>query len=131
MSELSSFDEIQLDTRLHSNALQQLRSFDPQGRSTVVLRILGVFVASGHKQIVQLEQALAAGDSQVVGRIAHSLKPSAHAIGAPCLAKVAEAAETEVRAGRFVPSEAPIALLLPALRAGVAAAQREIEALSA
>jgi HPt (histidine-containing phosphotransfer) domain-containing protein len=131
MSELSSSDETQLDTRLSSDALTQLRSFDPQGRSLVVLRILGVFVASGHKQIAQLEAALVAEDAQVIGRIAHSLKPSAHAIGAPGLAKVAEACETEIRAGRCVLNAAPIALLLPALRAGVAAAQREIEALSA
>jgi len=60
-------------------------------------RILGYFRDDGARSIVQMEEALAAGDAAAMVRPAHTLKGEARQFGCQRLGDIAEAIETTAR----------------------------------
>ena len=64
---------------------------------TDLTRILGYFREDGAKSIVQIEEALAAGDATTMVRPAHTLKGEARQFGCQRLGDIAEAIEKTAR----------------------------------
>jgi two-component system, sensor histidine kinase and response regulator len=114
--------------RLDAQALDKLRALDPSGNSGVVRRILSTFVTSAQRQRETFVAAQAAGDLVALGRIAHTVRPTAHHIGAFGLAQVADALERAVRAGTADAHSGPAAQFTAMLDEAVAATELELQA---
>ncbi len=81
-------------------AIAGLRSVAEGDGGAFFRELVDIFLADTPKRLVELEQALAAGDLGTAGRAAHSVKGSAGNFGAAALARAALRAESEAKAGR-------------------------------
>jgi two-component system sensor histidine kinase/response regulator len=71
---------------IHIQLLDQMPELDPLGRRALVHRILNAYLDGSVGPVAQIEQAIAAGDAEILRRAAHSLKSSSANIGAESLA---------------------------------------------
>lgn len=84
---------------LDAAAMTQLQALDPTGRGEFVRRVLLAFESSSARLLQQLEVARAATDRPAMRLVAHTLKSSSAAIGAPRLSQLCAAAEKAIRLG--------------------------------
>ncbi|MFY9510805.1 MAG: Hpt domain-containing protein [Rubrivivax sp.] len=85
--------------QLDAQALAKLRELDPEGRHGVVQRVLQTFETTLQRQAAELREARDRGDMPVMGRIAHTIKPSSAAVGALALSALCADVERQVRNG--------------------------------
>lgn len=85
--------------QLDAQALAKLRELDPDGRHGVVQRVLQTFESTLQRQAAELREARDRGDVAVMGRIAHTMKPSSAAVGALALSALCADVERQVRNG--------------------------------
>lgn len=85
---------------LDAQALARLGELDPAGQAGLVQRVLRTFAASLDKLALQLGQARAAGDSDAIRHVAHTLRSSSASVGAVELARICAEIERRVRDGR-------------------------------
>lgn len=85
--------------QLDAQALAKLRELDPDGRHGVVQRVLQTFESTLQRQTAELREARDRGDMAVMGRIAHTMKPSSAAVGALALSTLCADVERQVRNG--------------------------------
>jgi HPt (histidine-containing phosphotransfer) domain-containing protein len=86
---------------LDASALAGLRDLDPQGRNGLVQRVVKAFRESLARQLPQLRSALAAGDTNAIRNVAHTLKSSSASIGALRLSALCAELEAAVRSGQL------------------------------
>jgi len=85
--------------QLDAQALAKLHELDPDGRHGVVRRVLQTFETTLARHIAELSEARDRGDMAVMGRIAHTMKPSSAAVGALALSALCADVERQVRNG--------------------------------
>ena len=78
---------------LDPEAINNLRSLDPEGGDTFLREVAGIFIEDTPKRLAELEQSLAAGDAPTFIRAAHSIKGASANLGAVALRAVAEQLE--------------------------------------
>ena len=107
-------------------ALQRLHELDPDGRHSVVQRVLTAFEQSLTRMCTVLQgQAQAqAAESGVVSGIAHTLKSSSASVGALALARACAEVEAHLR-------DHPYAPLLPQIEKLLAQANAATQAVRA
>jgi HPt (histidine-containing phosphotransfer) domain-containing protein len=98
-------DEAGLDER----ALAQLRALDPDGRHSVLPRVLAAFETSLLKLQAQLSELSAYTDARAIGDIAHTLKSSSASVGALTLSRLCADAERAARTGDLARLEDAVA----------------------
>jgi len=81
--------------------LEGLRELDPNGGTDLVKQVLGMFLDTTPKALARLREAIAAGNSEAVGRAAHTLKSSAANVGAESLSLGYSELEKLGRTGRI------------------------------
>lgn len=111
---------------LDAVALQRLHELDPDGRHSVVQRVMSAFESSLARMCTVLQgQAQAeAADSDVVAGIAHTLKSSSASVGALGLARACADVEALLR-------QDPQAELLPQIEKLLAQATAALQAVRA
>ena len=67
------------------NVLEALRELDPDGGMGLAREIMRTFLASAQQRVEHIEQAIASGDSEILGQAAHALKSSSANVGAETL----------------------------------------------
>jgi len=87
-------------TVLDAEALAKLRALDPDGRSGILLRVLGTFEGSLKRLMLQFEAARAGMDLPVLRHVAHTLRSSSASIGALALSRCCLELETRIRDGQ-------------------------------
>jgi len=85
--------------QLDAQALAKLHELDPDGRHGVVRRVLQTFETTLVRYVADLAEARDRGDMAVMGRIAHTIKPSSAAVGALALSVLCADVERQVRNG--------------------------------
>ncbi len=99
-----------------------LADLEAQADAQFVSELVATFLDESRDLIVQIADALCAGDVLGLRRLAHSLKSSSASVGAVALAARAEEIERLARDGAL----APTALLVPALDEHFARVEREL-----
>jgi len=84
---------------LDPRALDQIRALQKPGDSTLVNRIVGVYLESSPALIERLRVGLRDGDAVAVREAAHALKSSSASLGAATLAALAQQLEAKGRSG--------------------------------
>ena len=79
-------------------ALARLSELDPGGQGGLVMRVLQTYADSLRQLLDELRQARAAGRTDVLGRVAHTLKSSSASIGASGFVALCARAEASIRA---------------------------------
>lgn len=79
-------------------ALARLSELDPDGRGGLVKRVLQTYAESLQRLLAELRQARADRRSDVLGRVAHTLKSSSASIGASGFVAMCARVEAAVRA---------------------------------
>lgn len=110
--------------RLDKSALDELRQLESGDTPGFFADVCRQFVADAGKRIDMLEEAARAGDTEVAGRHAHSLKSMAATVGAERLSGVSARLERAAREGRTWPHEETIGWL----RGELEQVARELEA---
>jgi len=87
---------------LDEAALRKLHELDPDGRRSVVNRVLTAFESSLVRWLGQLEGHPDPIDAATLGYIAHTLKSSAGSVGAVDLAQACADIERRLRSGQAV-----------------------------
>jgi len=82
-----------------SQIVAMLRSLGADGEPDAFISMTTLFVASAAGLLATLREALAAGDAQAVGRVAHALKGSAANLGAVRLADACRELEEALPSG--------------------------------
>ncbi len=82
---------------LDAQAFARLVELDPSGHSGVVQRVLSTFESALQRQLSEAQAALAAGQFNELGRLAHTVKSAAAAVGALRLSAVCAEVEVAVR----------------------------------
>ena len=77
--------------------LARLRELDPDGRHSVVRRVLATYESSLVRQIQQLRAEATAGGGAGLAALAHTLKSSSASVGALALARACAAVEQRAR----------------------------------
>lgn len=81
--------------------IEALRDLDETGSMDLAQEIFGAFLASSTPRLAELKVALAQGDAQSVGKLAHALKSSAANVGALLLSAQCQELEKLARDGRL------------------------------
>lgn len=84
---------------LDQSVIDVLRSLTPPGEPDVLNEVLSLFLAEVPPRLEKLRNAQAAGDIELIHRIAHSLKGSAGNIGANAMFAVCKELDEKSRAG--------------------------------
>jgi HPt (histidine-containing phosphotransfer) domain-containing protein len=84
---------------LDAAALDALRALDPHGGDGIMNRVLTAFEKSLTSMLAQLRQQWVEGQTEVVFRIAHTLKAPAASCGALVLSQLAREVEQRHRPG--------------------------------
>lgn len=85
------------DSPLDSRALAQIRALQRPGQPSVLKKIIHLYLDSSLVLFQQLQQAIAAGDSELLRQAAHSLKSSSANLGAMQLAALCKELERQGR----------------------------------
>ncbi len=93
-------------TAIDLRVLEQFREFDPQGGSGLMRQIVDIFLRSSDPLVVQVQQAVAAGDAETLRQSAHSLKSSSANVGAKTLSELFRSLEGLGREGNLDAAEA-------------------------
>jgi histidine phosphotransfer protein HptB len=109
---------------LDLHALDRLRDLDPQGTQGVLPRVLRAYEQSLLRHGDDLRAAMAAGDTERVSRIAHTLKSSSASVGALRLSRLCAELERAMRTE-------PLAALQPQVEALIHEAQQVLAAVRA
>ena len=88
--------------RLDPAALKRLSELDPGGQGALVSRVLKAYIGSLASLRDELRQARESGASDVMRRVAHTLKSSSASIGAADFVALCARVEAAVRAGDSV-----------------------------
>ena len=70
---------------INPKALEALRELDPDGGMGLAREIMRTFLASAQERVGHIEQAIASGNSEILGQAAHALKSSTANVGAETL----------------------------------------------
>jgi two-component system, sensor histidine kinase and response regulator len=70
---------------INLKVLDALREIDPDGGMGLAREIMRTFLASAQERVVNIEHAIASGDSEILGQAAHALKSSTANVGAETL----------------------------------------------
>jgi signal transduction histidine kinase/DNA-binding response OmpR family regulator/HPt (histidine-containing phosphotransfer) domain-containing protein len=70
---------------INGKVLEALRELDPDGGMGLAHSIMRAFLESARQHVAHIEQAMASGDSAILGKAAHALKSSAANVGAETL----------------------------------------------
>ncbi|MEY8878183.1 MAG: response regulator, partial [Leptothrix sp. (in: b-proteobacteria)] len=84
---------------LDAQALHRLRALDPSGQNRLVERVLKAFDAVIGRMLTQLAEGQAAQDAQAVRQVLHTLKSSAHQVGALTLSQQCAQCEFQLSQG--------------------------------
>ena len=76
-----------------------LASFPGPERAALIRELIDTFIQDGERQIGLLHAAAEAGDADALARISHSLKGSAHAMGAASIIELSGSIEESARSG--------------------------------
>ena len=86
---------------LDMTVIESLRDLDETGSMDLAQEIFSVFLSSSARRLVELNAAIAQGDVQSLGKIAHALKSSAANVGALVLSEHFRELEKLAREGRL------------------------------
>ncbi len=86
---------------INLRVLEALREIDPDGGMGLARKILRTFLESTHERVMRIEQAIACGDSEILGQAAHALKSSTANVGAETLSRLYKELETLGREHRI------------------------------
>jgi HPt (histidine-containing phosphotransfer) domain-containing protein len=91
---------------LDPQALENLRSIDPEGGAEFVRELVNIFLVDTPQRMAEIEQHTGSRDATKLTRAAHSIKGSAGAFGASRLAALAAEIEAQGLGSEFdhVPS---------------------------
>ena len=106
-------------------AIENLRTISPDDGGEFLRELIDIFLADTPKRIAEIEQALAAGNTEKLTRAAHSIKGSSGNFGAMQLTTLARDLEEQGKAGDI----AAVRVSLPALQAEFARVQPVLEQL--
>ena len=112
---------------LDRQALDSIRQAVPTQGDSLVERVVRRYLDQSPGLIAGLRAAAAAGDQDILGRVAHSLKSSSATIGARAVAALCREIETAVRSGQRRPDLADIDRLEAAYARAVPLLEGEIE----
>ncbi|MDE3085062.1 MAG: Hpt domain-containing protein, partial [Verrucomicrobiota bacterium] len=70
---------------LDPEALNNLRSLDPDGGDAFLREVTGIFLEDTPKRLAELDRSLTAGDAPTFIRAAHSIKGASANLGATAL----------------------------------------------
>lgn len=115
-----------LGADLDVQALDQLRSLDPDGSSGIFKRLVEAFLQDTPVQLQKLHEAIAANDSSTAARHAHTIKGSGGNFGARRLASICKEVELAAHAGNW----ASVQSLVPKVEAEFAAVQTALTELA-
>ncbi|MFT3822253.1 MAG: Hpt domain-containing protein [Rubrivivax sp.] len=93
-------------------AIARLRELDPGGQQGVLRRVLQAYETSLGRHLVDIGQAVAAGDADRLSRSAHTLKSSSAAIGAMGFSQRCADLEHHLRGDRQLPPAAELQALI-------------------
>jgi HPt (histidine-containing phosphotransfer) domain-containing protein len=96
---------------LDRKVLDFLRSPSRNGESSLLKRVIGIYMMSSSKLMETLHQAISLGDASAIQNAAHSLKSASGNLGAMALAELCNELESMGRAGTTASSTS----LLPVL----------------
>jgi HPt (histidine-containing phosphotransfer) domain-containing protein len=96
---------------LDSEALENLRSIDPDGGNEFLRELVNIFLADTPRRIAEIEQSASTRDKVKLTRAAHSLKGSAGTFGASRLAGLAAEIEGQGQTSEFDQASANVKLL--------------------
>lgn len=99
MSCAQAVDSPRAAVRLDPAALARLAELDPSGQGGLVSRVLQAYIGSLASLRDELRQARASGATDVMRRVAHTLKSSSASIGASDFVALCARVEAAVRAG--------------------------------
>ncbi|CAH1206655.1 Histidine kinase [Candidatus Nitrotoga sp. BS] len=86
---------------INTKFMGQLRELDPSGGFDLARQIMQVYLESTGNMVCQVEQAIAAGDSEALRRAVHSLKSSSANVGAETLSGLFRQLEGLGREGKL------------------------------
>ena len=86
---------------LDMTVIESLRDLDETGSMDLAQEVFSVFLSSSARRLVELNAAIAQGDVQSLGKIAHALKSSAANVGALVLSEHFRELEKLAREGRL------------------------------
>lgn len=118
LTSLSHHDVAALDDA----ALARLSELDPDGSNGLVERVLSTYAASLDRLMAELRAARVAGQSDVVRRVAHTLKSSSASVGATVFASLC----AQVEAATREPQPGTVEPLLDALEAETVRVRRAV-----
>ncbi len=93
---------------LDSAALDRLRQLDPGERNGLLVRVLQTYTLSLERMLVQWRKARAAGDTNAMRVMAHTLKSSSASVGALALSALCADVEARLRDQRLDGVEAQL-----------------------
>lgn len=82
---------------LDREVLEELQALDPEGSGDLLRRVADSYSSSSRELIETLRQAVALGDTESIGKAAHSLKSSSAHVGATNLASLCQSLEEMAR----------------------------------
>ena len=118
-----SSEPTELIVDLDQDALRPIWELEEIGKPGLFEEMLDLFQQEGRARIVELREALARDDGQVVHRLAHTMKGEALAWGATDLVDVSRRLEERSRVGNHAELEGLLAALERLFEATVAALQ--------
>ena len=86
---------------LDPHVIASLRELDEPGAPGLLEELVDIFLSDAPTRVAALEEALAAGDSPQLERVAHALKSSCGNLGAKTLADLCRQIESNGRQGRL------------------------------
>jgi HPt (histidine-containing phosphotransfer) domain-containing protein len=90
---------------LDAQALARLQELDPSGQAGLVVRVLGTYMKSLQRQLVNLQAARRDADLQGQRHVAHTLKSSSASVGALKLSALCAEVERKLTPGAAEPVE--------------------------
>lgn len=83
--------------RLDPAALARLAELDPSGQGGLLMRVLQTYADSMRRLLDELRDARVAGRTDVLGRVAHTLKSSSASVGASGFVALCARVEASIR----------------------------------
>jgi HPt (histidine-containing phosphotransfer) domain-containing protein len=87
------------DQVLDTETLRQLSQMDPSGEHGLIERVLVTYEKALQKAQLELRDAMAANDLDVIKRVAHTLRSSSATVGAVSFSKRCKLVESAIRDG--------------------------------
>jgi response regulator RpfG family c-di-GMP phosphodiesterase len=95
--DINSGSEVREEKMLNEKTINRLRQIMGESDPTFFDQVMRMFVSQGEEQVMQIRDAVAAGDIKQVGALAHKLKGSSLNVGANAMAETCRTMEIRTR----------------------------------